>query len=122
MKAVGVLSVATALLGLASAAPYAMRDDGIRVNGESPDGTRVTRRDKIDSVEPDGTRVAKRDGEENDSPDGNHEPLSYLLRLNLLLKYYVTPCTLERWCKAYNQPKAASLRSTDKAVTEENEE
>jgi hypothetical protein len=24
------------------------------------------------------------------------------------LKYFATPCTLERWCKAYNQPKAAS--------------
>ena len=28
-----------------------------------------------------------------------------------LVKYCVTPCTLEQWCKAYNQPKAASLRS-----------
>lgn len=80
MKVIGILSAATALLGLASAAPYAMPDDGgVRVNAESPDGTRVTRdgeagpepdgtrvtrRDSVDGVRPDGTRVTKRGGEE----------------------------------------------------------
>ncbi|QLI68883.1 uncharacterized protein G6M90_00g053960 [Metarhizium brunneum] len=80
MKVIGVLSAATALLGLASAAPYAVPDDdGVRANAESPDGTRVTRdgetgaepdgtrvtrRDRVDDVGPDGTRVTKRGGEE----------------------------------------------------------
>ncbi|KAK7574804.1 hypothetical protein V3481_016776 [Fusarium oxysporum f. sp. vasinfectum] len=33
------------------------------------------------------------------------------------VKYYVTPCTLERWCKGYNQPKAESPRAKQLSTT-----
>lgn len=70
MKVIAILSAAIALLGLASAAPYAVPDDdGVRVNAESPDGTRVTR-DGEAGAEPDGTRVTRRDRVDDVGPDG----------------------------------------------------
>jgi hypothetical protein len=45
---------------------------------------------------------------QNQKPEHRH---THFLWNVVWLKHYVTPCSLKRWCKAYNQPKAASPRA-----------